>query len=59
MILCKGLVKGWFLLQKLFKIRPAFSHSLSIVVGRKLSAPNLLVRALMGAAALLPHSAKR
>ena len=45
------------ILQKLLKIRAAFSTSLSIGPGRKASEPILLARALMGAAALVPHPA--
>lgn len=42
------------LLQKLLTILAAFSHSLSMVVGKKLCEPILLARALMGTAAFMP-----
>lgn len=42
------------LLQKLFNILAAFSHSLSMVVGKKASAPILFASMLKGAAAFEP-----
>ena len=49
---------GANILQKLLRICPAFWHSLSMVVGRKLCEPNLLAIALMGPAAFWPNSVR-
>lgn len=44
-------------LQKLFRIRAAFSHSLSMVLGRKASEPSLFANMLKGAAKRWPQPA--
>lgn len=50
---------GFYLLQKLLRILAAFSHSLSIVSGKKLSEPSLFASMLKGVAALPPQALKR
>lgn len=47
------------LLQKFLRILAAFSHSLSIVLGKNASEPSLFASMLNGAAALEPKTDRR